>query len=101
MSDSSSTEQRSPEQATLEEGLRYYLVNLQKVIISSLESSGSTTTKLVTTLYSQIEEGGKELAVYRELLLYMSNNNLTQEKWDSIVGRLEQLKKEKETSKKE
>lgn len=100
MSDSSSNE-RSPEQATLEEGLKYYLVNLQKVIISSLESSGSTTTKLVTTLYSQIEEGGKELAVYRELLLYMSNNNLTQEKWDSIVGRLDKLKKEKETSKKE
>lgn len=86
------------EQAAIEAGFAKYLTSLQKIIVTSLGSIDDTTTKLVTTLYSEIERGGKELVVYRELFLYMSNNSLTQEKWYSISGRLEQLRKERETT---
>lgn len=72
-----------------------FMGQVQKVVQDSMQQCYTSFAVCNQILFDELEAGSKELSVYRELFFLVNATELTQEKWQSLVQRLEQLRKEK------
>lgn len=74
-------------QQLLEAGRIQYLQQLDKNVLHALSGIESSLNPLLSYMKEEIERGGKELAISRELFFLVGTGKLTQERWNSLVAR--------------